>query len=188
MGEYDRAIAASREMVSIAQESPNLGPMWRDNFLAQTLCDFGAVLLLRPPDGERGDLAREAVSLLDRYNIGKEVLAFQKDVSNNYLVIAEQFTKARREDASKELLTRLMPELENMVRANPGNNLCRDILLRAYREAASTFLGLGDPARSLEFERMGLNLEPAPKTPQDAADRALRLARTGSLERRLGCP
>jgi hypothetical protein len=85
-----------------------------------------------------------------------------------------------------ELLTRLMPTLENMVRSNPGNNLCRDILLRAYREAASTFLGLGDPTRSLEFERKGLNLEPAPRTPQDAADRALRLARTGSLQRRLG--
>jgi tetratricopeptide (TPR) repeat protein len=102
------------------------------------------------------------------------------------LYVVSGFTAARREVESVGVLKRILPVAEALVRDNPANSLYCDTLVRVYRAAATACLGLGDLAGALDYEQKVLKLEPAPLSPTDVYDRALRLARTGSLEFLLG--
>jgi len=194
VADYDRAIAAAGQVVEMAKRT---GVISR----ATASRDFGDTLLLSGRREEGLAEFRRAASIMDESSnpIEKEPSSFYRnELASSFLSIATAFTAARREEESAVLLKRLLPVLETLVRDNPGNNSYRDTLLRADRAAALAFLGIGDLARSLDFEQKGLKLEPAPISTRvsthastqvsnrDACERALRLARTGSLQLRLG--
>jgi hypothetical protein len=102
------------------------------------------------------------------------------------LYIVSDLTAARHEEESAVLLKRILSVLEPMVQANPENRLYRDTLIRTYRAAVPTFLGLGDFAASLDFELKGVKLEAPPVSPKEFYSRGLRLGRAASLELQLG--
>jgi serine/threonine protein kinase/tetratricopeptide (TPR) repeat protein len=189
VGEYDRAVAAGRQMVAIAEVSPNLGPFWRDLFLAQSLRDLGIGQLNCGRWEDSLATFHRAISVLDGHPIEKETsLFYRARLADNYLYIVEYLNSARREEESATQLKRLTPVLEAMVHDQPDNNLYRDGLARAYSAASAAYLGLGDLANSLDFEQKGLKLETAPASPFDTYKRILRQVRTGSLQIRLGRP
>ena len=84
---------------------------------------------------------------------------------------------AGRSEEGAVLCKRLLPALETLVRDNPGNNLYRNSLLRAYRLAVSS---------ALDFEQKVLNLEPPTGSPAAWESHGLRSAHSGSLELRPG--
>ena len=178
--DYARAIAAGEQMVEIMKDT---GVIAR----ARASRDLGDTLLLAGRREESLTAFRKAVSIMDELPIEKQPSSlYRNELAGTYLYIVTDLTLARREDESAGILKRIVPVLEALVRDNPGNRLYRDTLVGAYRAAAPAFLGLGDLASSLDFEQKVLKLEPAPVSPGDAYNQGLRLARTASLELRLG--
>lgn len=188
VADYDRAIAAARQAVEVTKST---GLISRGSATR----DLGETLLRSGRRTEGLATLRDAVSILDdSYPINVPAIERAKSpfVRNEmvlcYLSIASQFSAARREDESAALLNRLLSLIRGLVRENPGNKAYSNTLIRAYRAAAQTALGLGDAARSLDFERKALKLQSAPVSVMDAYARGSALARTGSLQFRLGSP
>ncbi|WP_321472173.1 serine/threonine-protein kinase [uncultured Paludibaculum sp.] len=190
IADYEKAIAAARQVVAMTQRT---GVISR----AAANRDLGSALLLSGRRDEALATFRRALPILDEttappgagrsYPIEKEPSPYYRhELASSYLALVSEFTATRREEDAAAILTRILPVLDALVRDHPGNNLYRDTLLRAYRSAAAASLGLGEVARSLEFEQNGLKREPTPASPREVAERALRLARTGSLQLRLG--
>lgn len=188
--DYEKAIAAARQVVAMTQ---------RTGVISRTAAnrDLGNALLLSGRRDEALAAFRRALPILDEttappgagrsYPIEKEPSPYYRhELASSYLALVSEFTAARREEEAAAILNRILPVLEALVRDNPGNNLYRDTLLRAYRSAAAASLGSGEVARALEFEQKGLRREPTPASAREAVDRALRLARMGSLQLRLG--
>jgi len=189
VADYDRAIAAAREVVEMTKST---GPISRGNAHR----DLGETLLLSGRRKEALAALRDAVSNLDDSSnpihgnapaIESEKSPFvRNEMASCYISIASQFSAARREDESAALLNGLLGLIQALVRENPGNKAYSNTLIRAYRAAAQAALGLGDAARTLGFEREALKLESAPVSVIDAYARGSDLARTGSLQFRLG--
>lgn len=192
-GKFDRAIAVARQVLEMM--APH-GVINR----ATSNRDYGDTLLRSGRRQESLAAFHRAASILDESDtssanhvnpIQKEPsLLYRNQLALTFLSIANEFTAARREEESAAILKRLVPVLEAMLRDHPGNGLYRDTLFQVYRAAALAFLGLGDLARSLDFEQKALQLEQVPASnpisAKDVCERALRLARTGSLQLRLG--
>ncbi len=191
--DFDRAVAVARQVFDMMNVN---GVINR----ATSSRDFGDTLLRSGRRQESLAAFRHAASILDKSDtsgpnhinpIEKEPsLLYRNELALTFLSIAAEFTAARREEESTAILKRIVPVLEAMVRDHPGNDLYRDTLLQAYRTAALAFLGLGDLARSLHFDEKALQLQQVsaltPISTRAACDRALLLARTGSLQLRLG--
>ncbi|MGC4051822.1 MAG: protein kinase [Paludibaculum sp.] len=190
VADYDKAIAAARQVVAMTL---------RTGVISRTSAnrDLGNALLSSGRREEALAAYRRALPILDETTappgagpsnpIEREPSPYYRhELASSYLSLVSEFMSARREEEAAAILHRIVPVLENLARDNPGNQLYRDTLLRAYRASAAVFLQLGDAGRSLEFEQKGLKREPAPATSREAAERAVRLARTGSLELRLG--
>jgi len=191
IADYDRAITAARQVVEMTKST---------GVISRTAAnrDLGDTLLLSGRRPEALASFRRAVATMDdthtipgggqSYPIEKEPSSFYRnELASTFLSLVAAFTSARREEESAALLKRLVPVVENLARANPGNNLYRETLLRAYRSATAAFLGLGDLANSLDFEQKGLHLEPSSPTPGRAVyERAVRLTRAAFLQFRLG--
>jgi serine/threonine protein kinase len=187
VGEYDRAVAAGRQMVEMAEVSPNLGPFWRDQFLAQSLRDYGLVLFRCGRREESIATFRRAISLLDRHPIETEPsLVYRAKTADNYLYLVDFLITSRQEEESAAIARRVAAAFETTVHENPANTLARDTLLRAYRGGATALVGMGDLAGALDFEQKVLQREPAPASPVDFYNRAVRLARIGSIQAHLG--
>jgi tetratricopeptide (TPR) repeat protein len=192
VGDYDRAIAAAQQNVEITK---NTGVISRSTANR----DLGDTLLLAGRREEGLALLRQSAATLDKnpfghyytegrfYTLDKEPSPYVRHaLASSLLAIAAALTAARREEESAVMLKRLQLILEAMVRDNPGNDVYRDTLLRTHRAAALAFLGLGDLARSLDCEQKALKLELPSASPKGVYERALSLARTGSLQLRLG--
>jgi len=190
VADYDRAIAAARQVVEMTKST---------GVISRTAAnrDLGDTLMLSGRRAEALASFRLAAGILDEtrtipgggpsYPIEKELSSFYRnELASTFLSLAGAFTAARREEESAALLKRLLPVLEALARGNPGNNLYRETLLRAYRSASLAYLGLGDLASSLDFEQKGLRLEPIPTPGRAVYERAVRVARTASLQFRLG--
>jgi serine/threonine protein kinase/tetratricopeptide (TPR) repeat protein len=185
--EYDRAVEAGRQMVEIAEVSPNLGPFWRDQFLSQSLRDLALTLFRCGQRDESLATFQRAISVLDRHPMETDPSrGYRARSANNYLFLAQFLLLSRQEEESLAIARRVAAVLEPMTREDPTNTLYRDTLLRAYRAAAVAALGMGDLAAALDFEHQVLQREPAPVSPLDFHQRALRLVRIGSIEVRLG--
>lgn len=190
VGDYDRALAAARQIVEMAKPT---GVLSR----AAASRDFGNALLLSGRREEGLAAFRRAAVILDErttspgggpsHPIEEEPSSlYRNELASSFLALATEFTVACREEESATISTRLHPVLEAMLRDNPGNSLYRATQLRAYRAAALAFRNLGDPARSLEFEQKALKLEPAATSPREVYERAIHIARTGALTLSLG--
>jgi serine/threonine protein kinase/tetratricopeptide (TPR) repeat protein len=184
---YDRAVAAAQQIVEMMSQTGVISRSTANR-------DLGETLLLAGRRDEGLATFRRAASILDEnpfkghvYTLDKEPSPyFRNALALTLLSIATDFTAARREEESVVMFQRLRVVLEAMVRDNPGDNLYRDTLLRTYRAGALAFLGLGDLRESLDYEQKGLKLERSPASPSESFERALRLARAGSLQFRLG--
>ena len=160
--DYDRAVAAAQQIIEMTKPT---GVISRSTAHR----DFGNALLLAGRREEGLASLRQAASILDQnpvqgtlriYTFDKEPsLYIRNELASSLLSVAAALTAARCEEESAVMLKRLVLVLEPMVRDNPGSNVYRDTLLRTYRAAALAFLGLGDRARSHEFEQKALKLE-----------------------------
>jgi len=180
IADYESAIAAGKQIVTIMADT---------GIIARTKShrDLGEALLLSGRREESLEEFRKAASVMDELPIEKQSSSlYRSDLAETYLYVVSRFTATRREDESLGVLKRVLPVAEALVRDNPANNQYRDTLFHVYRAAGTAFLGLGDLAAALDYEQKVLKLEPAPLSPTDVYDRALRLARTGSLEFLLG--
>jgi len=178
--DYDRAVAAGQQIVTIMAAA---GVISR----ARASRDLGDTLLLSGRRQESLSAFRKAVSIVDELPLEKQPSSlYRNELAGTYLYIVDDLTLARREEESAVILKRILPVLEALARDNPENRLYRDTLVRAYRAAAPVLRSLGDLAGSLNCEQQVRKLEPAPVSPGNAYSRGLNLARTASLELRLG--
>lgn len=185
--QYDQAVAAGRQMVEIAEVSPNLGPFWRDQFLAQSLRDLALTLFRCGRREESLATFQRAISVLDRHPMETEPSrGYRARSATNYLYLAQFLLLSRQEEESLSIARRVAAVLEPMTREDPASTLNRDTLLRAYRAAAEAALGMGNLAVALDFEQKVLDREPPPASPLQHYQRALRLVRIGSIQVHLG--
>lgn len=163
VGDYHRAIATAEQIIEMTKHTGVISRSTANR-------DLGETLLLAGRREEGLAALRRAASILDQNLLEGHFYTFEREPSpyvrnelaSTLLSIAAVFTTARRQEESAVLFKRLVPVLEALVRANPRNNVYRDTLLRAYRAAALAFRGLGDRARSLDFDHKALKLEQVP--------------------------
>lgn len=188
--DHERALAAARQVLAMTQRTGVISRVAANR-------DLGDTLLLSGRREEALAAFRLALPILDEntaapgagrsYPIEQEPSPYYRnELASSFLTLVAAFTNARREEEAAAILDRILPVLEAMVRDNPGNNLYRDTLVRAYHRAAAVFLSLGDMPKSLDFNRKSLRREQSPASPAEVYHRALHLAQSGALHLRLG--
>ena len=159
--DFERSLAAAREVVDIVRQTGELSRARALTALADTLLRMGR-------REEALNTFREASAVLDRLQVATfPSLYYRSETVAGYLGIVEGLTSGRREEDAAPLLNRLTPVIEALVRDYPGNGLYRNTLVRAYRAASEAHSGMGDAEGALEFTRKAQMLAIKGAGPED---------------------
>ncbi len=146
-GNSSRALSAAQQIVEMTKETGVISRSTANR-------DLGESLLLAGRREEGIAALRRAASILDQsflegryYTFDQEPSPyFRNELASTFLSIVAAFPSPEREEQSALVTKRVVPVLQALVRSNPGNNLYRNTLTRAYHAGSVAFPAQGGRA------------------------------------------